>query len=165
MNIFYSYIYSLAVAAAAAGIVTALAPDGGQLKKYVKYIAALCMLLMLILPARGAVSALADSFGNAFDSADVSDSGSEETSDAESEVLTQTAANIGKSLRELLAQKLGCDSAELAVVVKLNTADQSAIAVDSVKVRIPKEYTSVGLELWVAEKTGCAVKNVVIEWI
>jgi len=56
MNGIYTYIYSLAVAAAAAGIAITLAPDNGTLKKYVKYAAALCVLIMMILPARGAVT-------------------------------------------------------------------------------------------------------------
>lgn len=163
MNDFYSYIYSLAVAAAAAGIVTALAPEGGQLKKYVKYIAALCVLIMLLLPARGAITGLSNTFGEAFDSLDIG-AGTEETTDAESAVITQTADNIEAALASLLADKLGCGEQDVEVEIILDAGDISAVEITEVYVAVPEKYAAAGLELWISEQSGCAAGDVVIEW-
>jgi hypothetical protein len=165
MNEIYSYIYSLAVAASAAGIVTALAPDEGQLKKYVKYIAALCVLVMLALPAKTAIAAIAGGVEDAMSALQL-EAGSEHTADsAEAALIAQTKQNIETGLGRLLSAKLDCDAEAVAVTVTLDTSNLQAITVSKVDARAPAEYKTIGIEIWLAEQTGCAAGNVVVEWI
>ncbi len=163
MNEFYAYIYSLAVAVTAAGVVTALAPESGQLKKHVKYIAALCVLLMLLLPAKNAIMGLAGAFGEAMTPLAVT--ADKQTDDNLRQiVLSKTAENIEASIKSLLALKLGCDERGIAVTVALSSIGDDSVVITGVTAAIPKDYTAIGLEFYISEQTGCAARNVVIEW-
>jgi len=160
----YSYIYSLAVAASAAGIATALAPDGWQLKKYVKYAASLCMLLLLALPAKNMIAALADGVGQAA-AALRSDYSAEYPGGADELVLAKTKANLEESLSELLSAKLGCEKESIEVKVSLETEAEGKIKVSGIGIKAPISAKTIGIEIWLAEQTGCAAKNVVVEWV
>lgn len=165
MNEIYSYIYSLAVAASAAGIATALAPDEGQLKKYVKYVAALCVLVMLALPAKNAIAALAGGVQDALSALEIKTDAGDSESSAEAAIIAQTEQNIEAGLSMLLAAKLGCNADAVTVTITLDTSDPLAIVVAKVDARAPAEYKTIGIEIWLAEQTGCAAGNVVVEWI
>lgn len=165
MNEVYSYIYSLATVATAAGIVTALAPDGGQLKKYVKYVASLCVLVMLALPAQNMIAALSDGVGEVVAALGSDYSAGETAGDADELVLAQTKANIEKTLALLLSAKLDCDEESVSVKVTLDTSDKKAVKINKVSARAPAVCKTVGIEIWLAEQTGCAAGNVVVEWI
>lgn len=165
MNEVYSYIYSLAVAASAAGLATALAPDGGQLKKYVKYIASLCVLVMLALPAKNMIAALTDGVGEAMAALGAEYRADEAEYDAEALLLAQAKANVEASLAALLSAKLDCDEESVSVNVTLDASEPSSIKVSRINASAPAERKTVGVEIWFAEQTGCAAGNVVVEWV
>lgn len=165
MNELYSFIYSLAVVAAAAGIATAIAPDSGQLKKYVKYVASLCVLVMIVMPAKNVISALSEGVGETMAALESDYAAQAAETDAGSLVMAQTKANLEKTLALMLAAKLDCEETQVSVEVTLDASDEEYIKVENVNVLAPADRKTVGIEIWLAEQTGCAAGNVVIEWV
>ena len=127
MQTVYSYLYPVMLAALAGAFVTALAPEKGNLKKYVRCIAGLALLAALILPFRDGISLETDSTEK-----EAYNDGAQRSS--QDIIVGLYAERICGELERLCAEACGVGEDDITLSLTLDTAELSDIRITEIRV-------------------------------
>lgn len=148
MEALRSYLTTAILASLVSAVCIQLTDE--RFRKYVKYLAGLCLLSVLALPLFSLVSELGDLKISLDQSTDQSLS-------ADSAYLDLLGSELSRSVGDRIAKLYGIERSAVYVTLTLDTADLSSIELLSIDVRIAAECDTKAIEQALQAEFACAV--------
>ena len=128
------YIRSIIVASCAAAALTSILPEDGEHgNRYVKYICAVVLLLVIAAPLRG-ISSFISSARDAVDAMSHLSGQMTVGSSEHGAVIDAAADNISRYITDTLAERYGFDRDGIRIRLVINDDDPDAVTIDEVQV-------------------------------
>lgn len=148
MDALRSYLTTAMLASVASAICIQFTDD--RFRKYVKYLAGLCLLLVLTLPLMSLLSDIDDFELSLEESREVTLSG-------DSEYINLLGSSIADSVGDRVSLLYDLPREAVYVTLTLNTADLAAIEIESIEVVVNAECDETSIEQALANEFACTV--------
>lgn len=153
------YLMSVIGAALISGVITAVLPDnggGGAVKKYVGFIASLCVLCITVAPAMNAIDTLADFFDGGLDGW-IEKSEVDYKTDYYAYLTSYGRENAEEGIRELICREFSIDLENCHVSAEVSE-ENGELRLDRIKVILSGEAileNPYKMEGYLSELFGC----------
>lgn len=148
MEALRSYLTTAVLASLVSAVCIQLTDE--RFRKYIKYLAGLCLLSVLALPLFSLVSELGDLKISL-------DQSTEQSLSTDSAYLDLLGSELSRSVGDRIAKLYGIERSAVYVTLTLDTADLTSIELLSIDVRIAAECDEQAIEQALQAEFACAV--------